>query len=88
MFKPITGLTKIKFLPRKQTSSDSGSQLADDCCEALGGKFMFYRSVIKKVGEQIVREWFSDSKISKNRVARFMWLYKDFMSKVIWTKLK
>ncbi len=78
----------LNFKEVKKESDNSGHQLAKDCVDELGGNFLFYRKIIKLLGEQVIREWFSDSKMSKNRVARFMWLYKDFMSKVVWTKIK
>lgn len=87
MFKPLTGFQKITYLPRKQMSSDSGSQLADDLCRQFGNpsEFMFFRGIIKKVGEQLVREWASDAKMSKNPIARFKWLFKDFWSGIKWS---
>lgn len=84
MFKK-PGLEKIKFdLERKKISPSGLHQLADEMQKYFGGRFALYAKIIKMVGEQQAREWFSDSKQSKNPIKRFMYLYREFMGKIIW----
>lgn len=69
---------------RKKISPSGLHQLADEMQKYFGGRFALYAKIIKTVGEQQAREWFSDSKQSKNPIKRFMYLYREFMGKIIW----
>ncbi len=92
MFKKA-GLEKIKFKrgfgrkkhkKKRKLSSSSLHQLADEIQRCFGGRFALYAKIIKTVGEQQAREWFSDSKMSKHPIKRFLYLYREFMKKVVW----
>lgn len=94
MFKKA-GLEKIsafggsasggKFSPKLKKISPSGlHQLADEMQKYFSGNFALYAKIIKTVGEQQAREWFSDSKQSKHPIKRFLYLYREFMRKIIW----
>ncbi|MBU3964889.1 hypothetical protein KKG29_00555 [Patescibacteria group bacterium] len=91
MFKKA-GLEKIKFnhkrkktcQPDRRVSPSGLHQLADEMQIYFGGSFALYAKIIKTVGEQQAREWFSDSKTSKHPIKRFLYLYREFMRKIIW----
>lgn len=85
MFKK-PGFEKINFDPGRKKASPSGlHQLADEMYQYFGGRFSLYAHIIKLVGEQTAREWFSDSKQSKNPIKRFMFLYSEFRKSLVWT---
>lgn len=85
MFKK-PGFEKISFSPAQKKASPSGlHQLADEMYQYFGGRFSLYAHIIKMVGEQTAREWFSDSKQSKNPIKRFMFLYSEFRKSLVWS---
>lgn len=87
MFKPITGLQKIKFLPKKKESPNSMHQLSADLMAEFGGIFPMWMAIIKKVGEQQVREWASEARQAPpkfSKIALIMSSYRKFNSGIKW----
>lgn len=80
-FKGNKSVAKAK---RKKISPLGLHQLADEMQRYFGGSFGLYAKIIKTVGEQQAREWFSDSKQSKHPIKRFLYLYREFMRKIVW----
>lgn len=78
----------------KKMSSDSGSQESSNSKIQLStdlinfykeGSYGFYMKIIKIAGEDIVRGWMSDSKLSEIPIKRFKWLWSEYYKKINWT---
>lgn len=81
--EPMPNLFK-DLCNRKKESDNPKIQLSQDCIKLMGGTYGKYMAIINRCGEQNVRCWLSDSKESKNPVARFLYLYKQFNLSIKW----
>lgn len=69
-----------------QESSNSKIQLSTDLINFYKeGSYGFYMKIIKIAGEDIVRGWMSDSKLSEIPIKRFKWLWSEYYKKINWT---